>query len=470
MSVGTDRYPTYRSGRHPWIADVPEHWVEHRAKVTFREVDERSEDGREELLSVSHMTGVTPRSQKNVTMFKAESYAGHKLCRPRDVVINTMWAWMGALGESQHTGIVSPAYGVYRPHQKDAFAPGYLDYLLRTQTYVAEYICRSTGIRSSRLRLYPDKFLCIPLLQPPIDEQHKIVSYLRAQDRQIAKLIRGKRRLIELLNEQKQTIIHRGVTRGLNPDVPLKPSGTNELGQLPNGWECRRLRTLVREPITNGVGVSARGFEPSWPRYVRITDIGGPTVLKDSGEASLPPDVAEKAPLRKGDLLFAAVGATVGKSYLHLAEGSFCYAGFLVRVAPKQEVRGKFLLYWAQSHLFWDQIRRGVIKATIENFSASRYKNLVVFVPKPDEQKAIVDFLDGETSRFDEAIHSVEDSIRAILEWRDRLVADVVTGQVDVRSWKPSAEETVDEGTAQVFADVDEGEEAEEENGADEHE
>lgn len=158
---------------------VPEHWNEQRAKTFFREVDDRSKTGQEELLSVSHLTGVTPRSQKNVTMFKAASYVGSKLCQPGDIVINTLWAWMAALGASRHVGIVSPAYGVYRPHRADSFNPAYLDYLLRTRAYVAEYIGRSTGIRSSRLRLYPNQFLDIALLQPPRPEQDQIVAYPR---------------------------------------------------------------------------------------------------------------------------------------------------------------------------------------------------------------------------------------------------------------------------------------------------
>ena len=150
-------YQSYRTSKMQWLPSVPEHWDEQRAKVFFREVDERSRTGGEELLSVSHLTGVTPRSQKNVTMFKAASYVGSKLCRPGDIVINTLWAWMAALGASRHVGIVSPAYGVYRPHRADNFNPAYLDYLLRTRSYVAEYIGRSRGIRSSRLRLYPNQ-------------------------------------------------------------------------------------------------------------------------------------------------------------------------------------------------------------------------------------------------------------------------------------------------------------------------
>lgn len=194
-----DVYESYRQPRMRWLPPVPAHWVEQRAKTFFREVDERSRTGQEELLSVSHLTGVTPRSQKKVTMFKAASYVGAKLARPGDIVINTLWAWMAALGASRHLGIVSPAYGVYRPHDANSFNPAYLDYLLRTRAYVSEYIGRSTGIRSSRLRLYPAQFLDIPLLQPPQPEQDKIVAYLRAQDAHIARFIKVKRELVTLL-------------------------------------------------------------------------------------------------------------------------------------------------------------------------------------------------------------------------------------------------------------------------------
>ena len=196
-------YSGYRQPVMRWLPPVPEHWCEQRAKTFFCEVDERSRTGQEELLSVSHLTGVTPRSQKSVTMFKAASYVGSKLCRPGDIVVNTLWAWMAGLGASSHAGIVSPAYGVYRPRDPDSFNPLYLDYLLRTRAYVAEYIGRSTGIRSSRLRLYPNQFLDIPLLQPPRPEQDQIVAYLRAQDAHIARFIKAKRDLIGLMTEQR---------------------------------------------------------------------------------------------------------------------------------------------------------------------------------------------------------------------------------------------------------------------------
>ncbi|MGL4400229.1 MAG: restriction endonuclease subunit S, partial [Luteolibacter sp.] len=158
MIEGLKPYPAYQETDERWIGSIPASWRLRRAKFLFREIDERSKTGKEELLSVSHKTGVTPRSQKSVTMFLAESNVGHKICRPQDLVINTLWAWMAALGVSRYTGIVSPAYGVYRPLDPGQLLPRFADLLLRTPMYAAEYQRRSTGVNSSRLRLYAEYF------------------------------------------------------------------------------------------------------------------------------------------------------------------------------------------------------------------------------------------------------------------------------------------------------------------------
>lgn len=159
------------------LPSIPAHWQTKPMKAFFREIDDRSADGSEELLSVSHLTGVSPRSEKNVTMFMAESYTGHKVCRPNDLVINTMWAWMGALGVSSRVGLVSPAYAVYRLRSEDLLSE-YAEMVLTSRPYVAEYMRRSTGIRGSRLRLYPDVFLRIPMICPPLEEQKRIIDFV----------------------------------------------------------------------------------------------------------------------------------------------------------------------------------------------------------------------------------------------------------------------------------------------------
>ena len=198
-----------------WLGDVPAHWDVKRAKYFYREVDERSSSGMEELMSVSHKTGVTPR-KKSVTMFMAESNVGYKICRPGDIAINTMWAYMAALGIARQVGLVSPSYGVYRPRAGLVFNLDYIDPLLRTEGYRSEYLCRSTGITSSRLRLYPDSFLGIPLLHPPFEEQAAIVEYWGNATVEAESLISRARRQIELMQEYRTRLIADVVTGKLD--------------------------------------------------------------------------------------------------------------------------------------------------------------------------------------------------------------------------------------------------------------
>ena len=200
----------------PWLGDIPQHWEILRAKYLYREVDERSASGTEELLSVSHLTGVTPRSQKNITMFKAASYVGHKICRAGDLAVNTMWAWMGALGVSTHVGIISPGYAVYRPHRPDRIVGAYMEGLLRSRPYISNIICHSTGLRGSRLRLYPDDFFRLPIIQPPTEEQRRIVEAIRAETGDMDTAISRLEREVELLREYRTRLVADVVTGKLD--------------------------------------------------------------------------------------------------------------------------------------------------------------------------------------------------------------------------------------------------------------
>lgn len=165
------------------------------------------------MLSVSHMTGVTPRSEKtNIYMFMAEDYSGSKLCRPNDLVFNIMWAWMGALGVSERIGIVSPAYGVYRQLKDGTFNNWYLEHLLRSALYVAEYNKRSTGLHSSRLRLYSHMFFDMELGFPPREEQDKIERETKKHVLQADAIIASIRSEIEKLTELRSSLVVSAVT------------------------------------------------------------------------------------------------------------------------------------------------------------------------------------------------------------------------------------------------------------------
>lgn len=201
----------------PTIPTVPDGWRVLRNKVFMYEVNAPSLTGGEEMLSVSHLTGVTPRSEKTVYMFEAESTVGYKTVQPGDLVINTMWAWMGAAGVARVHGIVSPAYGVYRINPT-VMTPDYFDIVVRTAAYITEMTRFSRGVTSSRLRLYPEEFLSLSSPVPPIEEQEHIVARCFVERARTASLVDRLERQIDLLRERRQALITAAVTGEL--EVP----------------------------------------------------------------------------------------------------------------------------------------------------------------------------------------------------------------------------------------------------------
>ncbi len=179
VTRGLNPHMPLRDSGIEWLGSIPAHWTTECTRWLFAEIDDRSEDGSEELLTVSHLTGVTTRAEKDVNMFLAESNEGYKRCRAGDLVINTLWAWMGAMGVARQDGIVSPAYNVYRPIQ--TFDPCYLDHLVRIPLFVAEITRYSKGVWSSRMRLYPEGLYEASIPVPPLTEQVQIVRAIAHQ-------------------------------------------------------------------------------------------------------------------------------------------------------------------------------------------------------------------------------------------------------------------------------------------------
>lgn len=193
-----------------WLGDIPAHWNLERAKTLFSVRDQRSESGKEELLTVSHITGVTSRSEKDVYMFQADDKAGYKLCYPDDLVINTLWGWMGAMGISPLEGIVSPDYHVYT--SKGQLLPGFVALVCRSKPFIAEVNRWSKGVWSSRLRLYPENFFEMHLAIPPKNEQRKIINYIAKSQDKAGELAAALLQSITLAKERRSALITAAVT------------------------------------------------------------------------------------------------------------------------------------------------------------------------------------------------------------------------------------------------------------------
>jgi type I restriction enzyme S subunit len=427
-------YPQYKDSGLPWLGQVPAHWVERRAKYFFREVDERSESGNEELMSVSHKTGVTTRKQ-SVTMFLAESTVGYKICRPGDIAINTMWAFMGALGIARQEGIVSPAYGVYRPIRPGIIGREYLDKLLRTEAYKTEYIRRSTGINSSRLRLYPDQFLQISFLCPPPDEQSAIARFLAWATNRLDRAIGAKRHIITLLQEQKQAIIHRAVTRGLDPSLPLKDSGIPWLGEIPVHWEVLALKRVLSR-LVDCEHKTAPFVQQSDYRVVRTSAVRN-GLLRWSGtyctSAKAFTEWTQRAVPEAGDVIFTRE-APAGEACIIPKGAKVCLGQRTVLMKPQRGIYDSQFLV----HMIYAGPPRQLIELTCQGSTVSHFNMddigwMKILAPPLSEQIEIVAKVTELTEAPSLAIDKTEREITFLREYRTRLISDVVTGKLDVR-------------------------------------
>ena len=235
MIANLHPYPEYKESELQWLGRVPAHWSVRRIKTVLRETDCRSADGKGALLSLTRVRGLIPHKEMTDKMHSAQTLVGYKRYRPGQIVMNRMQAWSGMFGAAALDGLVSPDYAVF-----DVLGGHEIKLLLerlKTPDLVGQFALESKGIGSGFNRLYTDRFGPIPISMPPPEEQAAMVRFLDYANGRLERAIRAKRKVIALLHEQKQAIIHRAVTRGLDPAVPLKPSGIPWLGDIPTHWE-----------------------------------------------------------------------------------------------------------------------------------------------------------------------------------------------------------------------------------------
>lgn len=435
MIDGLKPYPAMKDSGVPWLGEVPEHWAVRRFKYLLRERDVRSSSGSEQLLRVSQYTGVTERRRVDggdEPDTRAESLVGYKLVEPEDLVVNIMLAWNGSMGVSRVSGITSPAYCVYR--FTGSAHPWYFHHLLRSPTYKARIKAVSTGVVESRLRLYSDDLYRLEGLLPPLPEQAAIVRFLDHADRRIRRYIRAKQKLIKLLEEQKQAIIHRAVTRGLDPNVRLKPSGVEWLGDVPEHWEVVPLKFLSERiqngatPPTSEVAFYDNGVVPWYgpSSCARGEYVGAP--VRHLAEAAF---TAGRARLIHGPaLLVVVIGATAGRMALLPRDGATNQQITSYELRTKR-VLPRFVLHQLRGAERW--LRSTASTATIPILDGRMVSRLSVAIPSVTEQQSILRRADEDTVDLEKAIDRARREIDLLREYRTRLIADVVTGKLDVR-------------------------------------
>ncbi len=412
----------------------PARWPLIRGKQLFQEIDERSKDGTEELLSVSHITGITPRSQKNVTMFQAESLVGYKICKTGDIVANTMWTWQGAIGVSRFAGVVSPAYNVYR-QKSDIFNPRYLDMLLRERQLVDVYHSLSTGIRPSRLRLYPDVFLTIKLPVPPREEQDQIVRFLDWKVSSINKLINIKQ---EQLSKVKELLdrLFRDITSKCRKKVKIK-----YLFELDNNFFVPDASESYAK-----VGMYNRG------RGIFLRE---PCLGNELGDSQFQHIHSDRLMLSGQFAWEDAVYITQEKDTHGIASHRY-YLLKPVRYVPVEYLWAYFLS--CEGFFNLQQCSHGSAGRN-RPLNIKEVLNLELPVPDDKEKANALNELVRDYMRLQVI---TEEGRNDLSDFRTHLIADVVTGKIDVRNVEIPEYEFVDEEADSDAEDLDGEEDTEE--------
>ena len=400
-------YDSYKDSGEQWLGRIPSHWEIRRSKFLWKETDRRSQKGTEQLLSVSQYDGVREANAES----RSESLVGYKYVHKDEFVINIMLAWLGGLGISNFEGVVSPAYCVY--HLKDKQNPRFLHYLYRTPQYLAEFARHSTGIVPSRWRMYTDDFGDVLTILPPIKEQNRMVQYLDEQTSQIDEAIAQQQKMIDLLNERKQMIINNAVTKGLDPNVPMKDCGIDWIGEIPKHWETRRMRYLCKIKTGDKDTVN-RVDDGVYQFYVRSPKVERINSYTYDGEA----------------VLMAGDGVGAGKVF-HYVNGKFgCHQRVYI-FHDITHVYGEYLFFYMKS-LFKHTIEQLSAKSTVDSVRLNMIQDFIVAFPSKEEQSAILAYLNEQMNKFNIAITNAEQKVVLLQERKQIIINNVVTGKIKV--------------------------------------
>lgn len=430
-------YPKYKDSGIEWMGDIPNEWVTIPVgRLYYR--TKRSGHSEKELLSVYRDYGVIPKSSRDDNNNKeSDDLTPYQLVQPNDLVMNKMKAWQGSIAVSEYEGIVSPAYFVYEPREKlfELAHPRYVHYLLRNPIYITQYMSRSKGIRVNQWDLDPDEFKTIELLLPSKDEQSKIFEFLDHETAKIDSLIKKQQQLIKLLKEKRQAVISHAVTKGLNPQAPMKDSDVEWLGKVPEHWGTPKL-FHVSTRIGDGLHSTPLYEDGTGYFFVNGNNLtnGVITIGATAKEVPLKEYQNHYIPLSNMSVLLS-INGTIGNVALYREE-KIILGKSAAYINCKAEINPEYLRWFLtsdQAKLYYDLEVTGT---TIYNLSLNSIRKMKVLVPSVQEQTDIAKFCEMSHSKYEKLILSAITQMDLLKERRTALISAAVTGKIDVRNWQ----------------------------------
>lgn len=448
-------YGQYKDSGLEWLGNVPEHWEVRPAFGAFEPNHERNTGMKEKtVLSLSYGRIIVKPAEK-LHGLVPESFETYQIVNPGDIVIRTTDLQNDhtslRVGFVRDRGIITSAYLAVRAARGVMSAFGY-QFLNVWDTTKAIYGYGS-GLRQN---LDFSHFKRMPVPVPPKEEQEAIVRFLDWANVRLERAIRAKRRVIALLNEQKQAIIHRAVTRGLDPSVPLKASGIRWLGDIPEHWEVRRAKQVCikivdcknRTPqyVANGGYTVVRTTNVRNGRFVLL---GSYPTDRDNFEIW-----TERGAPQLGDVFFTRE-APVGEACLVPETEGLCMGQRMMYFRPVPSLMDSlFLLHSIYGPVVRTYLQHAVNGSTVGHLRLGQVGAIPLLWCPLEEQKKIVAHIAKEAMPIDETVHRLEVEIDLLREYRTRLVGDVITGKLDVRD---AAARVPDSEESEAFA-MDEGE------------
>jgi len=416
------KYDSYKDSGVKWMGEIPNHWQAVRIKWLLNERIERSEDGDGTPLSMSQKYGLIPTSEMDVVPNLAANYVGAKRVYTNDLVFNKLKAHLGVFAISKNDGLVSPDYAVYTPTPR-TFLP-YLEYLFHTQLYISEFKKKTTGVAIGFTRLYTDGLFAIYSIYPPLEEQKSIVAYLNKKTAEIDEQVSKVEREIELLKEYKQAEVARVVIHGLNPNAPTKPSGISWIGDIPAHWEIRKIKYTFSERSEKN--------HPDEPVLCATQSQGViPQSMYDNRVVVVNKGFENLKLVLVGDFVISLRSFQGGVEYAYYQ--GIISAAYTI-LTPNSAIDSGYAKLLLKSHNFIQLLKTCVTGIREgQNINYDLLKNKYIPIPPIDEQQDIATYIEHKTTEIDRLVVELTYQAEYLKEYKQRLIADVVTGKINVQ-------------------------------------
>ncbi|WP_282176694.1 restriction endonuclease subunit S [Vibrio nereis] len=437
-------YPEYKNSGHQWLGDIPSQWNVWGAKRIFLSVRIAAKDT-DEQLAASQKYGVVPQSlmmklnsAKVMLALKGTDSFRHV---EKDNFVISLRSFEGGIEHSAYEGCVSPAYTVLEAslHIHSVF----YKYLLKCEPFIAALQASTDSLRDGKSISY-EQFGAIHLPYCSYEEQQKIANFLDHETAKIDTLITKQEKLIELLKEKRQAVISHAVTKGLNPDAPMKDSGVEWLGEVPEHWTTGALQHFLK-----AIGDVDHYMPPSVDNGIPYVMTGDLTEqvskinFDDCKQVSVPDylKLSKRIKTSQGDIIMARY-ATIGTvSYVDISK-EFLVSYSCVTIKPdKNNFLGLYLFYFFKSQAFLQGLQSHINTNTQGNVGVSDLKTVKAPQPSLAEQKSIVDYLEAHLSKIDSLTEKATAAIQLMKERKTALISAAVTGKIDVRDWQEPTEQ-----------------------------